>query len=326
MLRVSRLSCSFALALAVLGLGCARVTHDDPIMGNTNWLRACDADTDCVADAICACGVCTRACDGADVCDDLAGASCDATAAGGACADVLQSAAGVCLAGCTGNAECPDGTQCRNGSCIGAAAMAPSDAGADAGEDAGADAGLALTRRGALVTITSAYTACSAHQDCTLVDTGCNGCCQLGAITREFESNYTANFELACEGYSGGICDCQPPDLVARCEDGACQAVDRAAVADCFSPTQNHETAYDPGAVGCPCSELEAQICVPPAALVCAAVGGTGRLAWTAVEDGPCEPRDPACAGGQVTADASECLATSTDCYQLESGEFCAMP
>jgi hypothetical protein len=53
--------------------------------------------------------------------------------------------------------------------------------------------------------------------------------------------------------------------------------------ATCYSPTQNLDTAYDPGAVGCSCDGDE-PVCVSNVALICSA----GR--WQAVEDGPCQP------------------------------------
>jgi hypothetical protein len=56
----------------------------------------------------------------------------------------------------------------------------------------------------------------------------------------------------------------------------------------CFSPSQNLDSAYQPGSAGCACrSGVDQGVCVPDStgrrvALVCS--NGT----WTAVEDGPC--------------------------------------
>jgi hypothetical protein len=55
----------------------------------------------------------------------------------------------------------------------------------------------------------------------------------------------------------------------------------------CFSPDQNLDTAYAPGATGCPCSGTELDACV---------ADSSGRLvaltcafgSWQAVEDGAC--------------------------------------
>ncbi len=62
---------------------------------------------------------------------------------------------------------------------------------------------------------------------------------------------------------------------------------DAGASAACFSPTQNLDHAYDPGAVGCACTDTDAGLCLDD---------GTGRLValvcplghWRAVNDGPC--------------------------------------
>jgi hypothetical protein len=58
---------------------------------------------------------------------------------------------------------------------------------------------------------------------------------------------------------------------------------------DCYSPTQNLDTAYAPGSVGCPCDDGSPSFCMPASdgsevALTCS----EGR--WQAVIDGPCEP------------------------------------
>lgn len=50
----------------------------------------------------------------------------------------------------------------------------------------------------------------------------------------------------------------------------------------CYSPEQNYETAYDDGAIGCPCAAQDEGVCVKGTALICE----TGR--WQAVNDGPC--------------------------------------
>jgi hypothetical protein len=62
---------------------------------------------------------------------------------------------------------------------------------------------------------------------------------------------------------------------------------DGDATTACFSPTQSLDTAYDPGASGCPCLATEPDVCV---------ADSTGRLvalscafgSWQAVEDGAC--------------------------------------
>lgn len=61
-------------------------------------------------------------------------------------------------------------------------------------------------------------------------------------------------------------------------------APDNDAGSSCFSPTQNLDTAYRQGAVGCACKDGDASQCIQGVALIC---DGTH---WTAVEDGPCAP------------------------------------
>jgi hypothetical protein len=68
-----------------------------------------------------------------------------------------------------------------------------------------------------------------------------------------------------------------------------------AAVAGCYSPTQNTDTAYEPGAEGCPCDDGAQDVCIDGVALICE-IGF-----WRAVEDGPCEPMIDACAAQDVT-------------------------
>jgi hypothetical protein len=53
---------------------------------------------------------------------------------------------------------------------------------------------------------------------------------------------------------------------------------------ECYSPTQNWETAYDEGSVGCACEASEPGQCIQGTALVCE----SGH--WQAVVDGPCFP------------------------------------
>lgn len=56
---------------------------------------------------------------------------------------------------------------------------------------------------------------------------------------------------------------------------------------ECYSPEQNLDKAYEEGAVGCPCTANEADVCVDGVALVC------DDDHWLAVEDGPCLPDPP---------------------------------
>lgn len=68
-----------------------------------------------------------------------------------------------------------------------------------------------------------------------------------------------------------------------------------SAVSECYSPTQNTDTAYDQDAQGCPCDENDEDVCIGGVALICE------QGSWRAVEDGPCEPMFDPCAPQDVT-------------------------
>ncbi len=185
---------------------------------------------------------------------------------------------------------------------------------------------LTLTRVGATVQITAAYTACAHQNECVLVSTGCDGCCQQGAVHTDLTEYYDFHFETACEGYEGGMCDCEPEPLYPACRDNRCVALH--AVNDCFSPTQNLDTAYAPDARGCDCPILRQSICVGGAALFCSEYPNDAtQQRWAAVEDGPCgEPTpDPECGSGERRPTAEACLAEFNTCYALASGEYCGI-
>jgi hypothetical protein len=56
----------------------------------------------------------------------------------------------------------------------------------------------------------------------------------------------------------------------------------------CYSPTQNLDSAYQPGAHGCACDATkDDDVCIEGVALMCE------RGTWQAVEDGPCLPQVP---------------------------------
>lgn len=78
---------------------------------------------------------------------------------------------------------------------------------------------------GGEVTISSSVKTCSRDSDCTLVSTGCNGCCQQQAIHASYRDWYAEAFPVACAGYSGPVCDCIPAPVEARCVRQTCEAV-----------------------------------------------------------------------------------------------------
>jgi hypothetical protein len=157
----------------------------------------------------------------------------------------------------------------------------------DGGRDAAASE--SGTSRG--VEIGPDLTACEEHVDCRLVETACSRCCKTGAIAVDRMDAFDAAFERACSDYRGAECDCAPPDVIARCREGACQAVAREDVEECFSPTQNLWTATSADAVGCRCDAGDGRACTSTGAIECAFVGGTGEAAWHAVGGKACLPR-----------------------------------
>lgn len=88
------------------------------------------------------------------------------------------------------------------------------------------------------------------------------------------------------------------------------------AAADCYSPMQNLNTAYQSGAKGCVCkSGIDADVCVQGVALIC-----TSNV-WMAGADGPCMPTmnaySPAsciAAGGIPVASPGGAITPENDC------------
>jgi hypothetical protein len=177
-----------------------------------------------------------------------------------------------------------------------------------------------------MVQLTDAYTACAEHSDCRLVFTGCDGCCQRGAINRNLEDAFIESFQSACDDYMGVECTCELRDYVPRCEAGRCEPVLRETFDDCYGPELNEDLAYEPGAVGCSCYDLENKsICTGSTALVCGSEGG--GLGWVAVEDGPCGEPEPdlTCAEGELRPTPAACLSDFDRCWRVPSGEYCGV-
>ena len=93
----------------------------------------------------------------------------------------------------------------------------------DSSEEESADVRLLS---GAEVTISSSLKQCSTDASCTLVFTGCDGCCQRQAINKAFLDSYQDGFREACASYSGSVCDCAPLEQVARCVARRCEAIE----------------------------------------------------------------------------------------------------
>ena len=142
-------------------------------------------------------------------------------------------------------------------------------------------------------------TSCTKDEECMVTTSGCCAPCSLdplgwvavrASISAEYPEGKTGNCqEVACN-------DCVPQPPEAFCaDDGHCAIqevgrVDGAPSTTCFSPNQNLDDAYDPGAVGCDCTGNAngANVCRQDS---------TGRDVsltcgpnWMTVEDGACAP------------------------------------
>lgn len=314
--------------LACFVPGCAKLSESPSLGTNTNWLKACSAHGECTDGRSCLCGVCTLPCSSDGQCGSVHEATRCAALSEDSCGGGAASTS-ACLEGCRSSADCTslEHSLCRDGLCVPAPGVSADSGAPDAGTTTGGS-GLELSRSGATVIITDSYTACDTHSDCSLVGTSCNGCCEQGAIHQRLLQSYAQHSEQACADYEGAICDCEPQDLVARCEAGRCRAFERATL-DCYSPTRNLERAYDDELVGCTCTWPDAWVCARPStrdvALRCTRVPNTSTSAWAAANDGPCAPLpiDQTCSRGAIRASAAACLDEFQTCDLLESGEFC---
>jgi hypothetical protein len=189
------------------------------------------------------------------------------------------------------------------------------------------DPALTLMRVGSEVEVTERYRSCELDDDCVLVGTSCNGCCEQDAIRSPDRDAYTVNHELACSDYSGPECDCDFADIVPRCVDGLCAAVTPDPVRDCFSPSQNVQRARFRDALGCECERAGLEVCVGTSSintrvpLLCAE--GANGTRWTRVDGGPCVVNATDCPVEQRRTDADACLAEFASCFERAQGGFC---
>jgi hypothetical protein len=276
-----------AIAALLLNLGAACARSKAPSAGtNTNWLKHCDASAECEGAGECLCGVCTISC--------TSNAECSPAGSGVRC-------------GPTSKASCEDGT---TGSLCLPAPEQPS----------ARDAGLTLSRVGSEVQVTERYRPCGLDDDCILVGTSCNGCCEQDAIRAQDRDAYAVNHELACRDYSGPECDCSFADIVPRCVAGLCAVATPDPIRDCYSPSQNVQRANTAVANGCACEPAGLQACVDFISLICVAVSDGGR--WMRIDDGACS-NNADCSLERRRADAEDCLAEFTTCFERQAGGFC---
>jgi hypothetical protein len=216
----------------------------------------------------------------------------------------------------------------------GSAGTASRAAGGDGSTSSDPDAGVAggggspglssssLPLDGANVVIGEDYRLCNRDDDCMLVGTSCNGCCGQDAISRSDEARYRQQLELACRDYDGAICDCAPEPVVARCLQVRCRALD--ASESCFSPTQNLDTAFEPGGQGCACAPEGLRVCQAGFQMTCERAPGqeqSSTLAWAKRVPGSCREIDCPPANRRSTVEG--CLEEYARCDQRNDGTFC---
>lgn len=106
------------LAASALALACTS-SEGTEIGGETNWLRACRADSDCAGSGAgqCLCGVCASPCDVAACPSGYACAAPASAPSRSVCGDVPDAPA-LCLPQCRRAAECGAGYECVEGACV----------------------------------------------------------------------------------------------------------------------------------------------------------------------------------------------------------------
>lgn len=76
------------------------------------------------------------------------------------------------------------------------------------------------------VTVNEDHKYCESDDDCTSVQTKCNGCECLGkAINKEYLEEYQLKYAEMCEGYNGPVCDLMCALAYVKCVDNKCSIV-----------------------------------------------------------------------------------------------------
>jgi hypothetical protein len=122
--------------------------------------------------------------------------------------------------------------------------------------------------------------------------------------------------------------------LDTNCPDGTVHQDDGGRT-ECYSPTSNLSSVYQPGAVSCACDPVvDHPVCAQ------SSIGSIGMSCegghWIAGPDGPCMPgpdggfpRDTAADSGATTLDAGRTCSIDTDCSAgtvCELGSGCSEP
>ncbi len=74
----------------------------------------------------------------------------------------------------------------------------------------------------AVYDVSSYYKACTRSEECTLVSTGCDGCCLQAPINRQYLSTYETEKAKNCNISSDPVCGCKNPVIPTSCQNGLC--------------------------------------------------------------------------------------------------------
>lgn len=96
--------------------------------------------------------------------------------------------------------------------------------GCELSEDDQSSATLVTRGNSAEVSIADSARACQVDEDCSLISTGCDGCCQTSAINKAYVEQYWTEFNQVCSSYRGGVCDCLPISYIPECKNQLCHS------------------------------------------------------------------------------------------------------
>jgi hypothetical protein len=116
------------LAISLVLAACGSTTNPTQIGSETNWLRACERDSDCAASA-CVCGVCSSRCSDDTDCADGQRCEREASALYSQTCGVDPQVRGLCAPECEERTDCGEGLSCVAGACAPPASEVTADAG-----------------------------------------------------------------------------------------------------------------------------------------------------------------------------------------------------
>ena len=73
------------------------------------------------------------------------------------------------------------------------------------------------------VDVDPAWQVCTDDEDCVVVNTLCDECCQWDVVSRDGQSDFSAELTDYCDANQlDGECDCEPTQFQTACEAGQC--------------------------------------------------------------------------------------------------------